>query len=282
MPEFQLSLHAKDLEDKQLFGKSDPFALIRIVRGDEEPEELGRTEVIRNTLDPRWLKTFIIDYDEEVPTAITVTIYDKEEDSEKKMGSALFDIGAIVEDGGVKGKRLRPGGTLYVRVAETWDAGELILMLRGIKLRNVEGFFAKADPFYEIHREEDGDWILVYRSEFIKNNLSPLWNEKKMELSELCNGDFDHPIKISVFDHEGDGDHKFIGSIETTVSEIVGAKKFGGSGDINDDDEAYFLAIFDDDGEDAGSLAIIQAQITNVPEDEDDFEGDDADEDDEE
>jgi len=111
MSEFQLSLHAKDLEDKQLFGKSDPFAIIRIVRGDEDPEELGRTEVIRNTLDPRWLKTFIIEYDEEVPTAITVTIYDKEEDPEKKMGSALFDIGAIVEDGGVKGKRLRPGGT---------------------------------------------------------------------------------------------------------------------------------------------------------------------------
>jgi len=74
------------------------------------------------------------------------------------MGSALFDVGVIVEDGGVKGKRLRPGGTLYVRVSETWDAGELILMLRGIKLRNVEGFFAKADPFYEIHREEDGEW----------------------------------------------------------------------------------------------------------------------------
>ena len=45
MSEFQLSLHAKDLEDKQLFGKSDPFAIIRIVRGDEDPEELGRTEV---------------------------------------------------------------------------------------------------------------------------------------------------------------------------------------------------------------------------------------------
>lgn len=116
----------------------------------------------------------------------------------------------------------------------------------------------------------------------MKNNLSPLWNEKKIELSELCDGDYDHPIKISVFDHEGDGDHKLIGFVETTVSEIIGAKKFGGSGDINDEDEAYFLAIFSDDGEDSGSLAIVQAQITNVPEDGDDFEGDDWDEEEEE
>ena len=45
MPELQLSLHAKDLEDKQLFGKSDPFAVIRIVKGEEDPEELGKTEM---------------------------------------------------------------------------------------------------------------------------------------------------------------------------------------------------------------------------------------------
>lgn len=49
---------------------------------------------------------------------------------------------------------------LYARVTEAWDAGELVLMLRGLKLRNTEGFFAKADPFYEIHKEEEGEWYV--------------------------------------------------------------------------------------------------------------------------
>ena len=62
-----------------------------------------------------WMKTFKIDYDPDVQTAITVVIYDKEVDSDKKMGSALFDIAGVMAAGdgkeGVKGKKLRGGGT---------------------------------------------------------------------------------------------------------------------------------------------------------------------------
>jgi len=278
MPEIHINFNAKGLKNiAGMFGTSDPIAVVKMVCGDEDPVELGQTEMVKNTLDPRWMKSFKIDYDPDVETAITVAIYDKKIDSDKKMGSALFDIGGVMAAGdgteGVKGKKLRSGGTLYCRVTEKYDAGTFSLMLRGIDLKNVEGMFSKSDPFYEVCKNENGEWAAVHRSEFVKNNLSPLWNEAKLDLSTLCDGDLDLPLKIVVYDHEGSGKHKLIGSVETSVSELLGAKRFGGGGDNNDADEANYLLLVDRKDKDAGSLAVINAALIGMPEPED-FSGD--------
>jgi len=284
MPELQISFIAKDLENQAgMFGTSDPLAVVTIVEGDEDQEVLGQTEVVKNTLNPKWMKTFVIDYDPDVPTAIKVEIYDKEVDDDNKMGGTFFDIENIIETGhkneesgdfeGVKGKKMRNGGVLYCRLMETWEAGNLNLMIRGKDLKNVEGFFATSDPFYELCRKEGDKWVSVHRSEFIKNELSPIWDEEKFDLSTLCDGDFQMPILLAVWDHEGSGDHKLIGEVETTVSEILSAKSFGGGGD-NSDDDANNLIIWDKDGNDAGCISIINATITGVPDEEYDFSGD--------
>lgn len=118
--------------------------------------------------------------------------------------------------------------------------------------------------------------VPMHRSEFIKNNLSPLWNETKLDLSTLCDGDVDMALRLVVYDHEGSGKHKLIGSVETSVNEFLGAKRFGGGGDINGDDEANYLLLEDRKGKDAGSISVINAAVTGVPEPED-FSGDECD-----
>lgn len=69
--------------------------------------------------------------------------------------------------------------------------------------------------------------IACFRSNVCKSNLDPEWDEENFSLSVLCDGDLDRAIKISVFDHEGDGDHDHMGSIETTVNVLISAKRAG-------------------------------------------------------
>jgi len=152
MPEIQISLTAEDLTNTGTFSTADPMAVVKLVVEDEDPVVLGKTEVVKNELSPKWMRTFVIDYDPEMQTAISVQVYDKEEDSDNKMGGTFFDIGNIIQTGmrhedsdefeGVKGKRLRGGGTLYCRIMEKWDAGKLNLMLRGVDLKNREGQYS--------------------------------------------------------------------------------------------------------------------------------------------
>lgn len=50
------------------------------------------------------------------------------------------------------------------------------------------------------------------------DNLNPKWKTFKIALSSLCNGDSERPIKVEILDWESDGNHKFIGRLETTFN----------------------------------------------------------------
>ena len=115
----------------------------------------------------------------------------------------------------------------------------MTLQLQGNKLKNLEGFgvFRKSDPFYEIcRRSADGNsWDSVYRSNFVKNNLSPLWDEVTLEMSVLCSGELETPILIRVYDHEGSGDHDLMGKVETTPSALFTAGRESTELQLEDD-----------------------------------------------
>lgn len=246
------------------------MAVISIVRGDDDKEELGETEVAPKNLNPHWFKTFTIeDYDPSTSVAVAVNIFDKSRDG-KKMGGTFFDLATIAGRGaydgaeefeGFVGKKIRSGGTIYCRARQVYDAGKLVLMLRGLDLKNVEGFLKKSDPFYEISRREGSHWDPVYRSEPVRNNLSPLWDEKKYDLSILCDGNRDMPLRISVYDHESDGKHDFMGALQTSVNELVAAKSFGGGGDANDVDSANHLLLVDNKQKVSGTLVVVNAHV---------------------
>jgi len=85
------------------------------------------------------------------------------------------------------------------------------LKLIGYKLTNVEeGVFTKSDPFYEIYSLNDSR-KLVYKSNVVRNNLSPVWEQTNLNLLELCGGDVNQPMLIKVYDWETDLEHDLIG-----------------------------------------------------------------------
>jgi Copine/C2 domain len=97
----------------------------------------------------------------------------------------------------------------------------LRLQCKGVKLKNVEGMFSKSDPFFEISRKVSAagglTWDNVFRSNTVKNNLNPIWDSAVLDISTLCGGDIDLPLKIEVYDFESSGKHKPMGSVEMSV-----------------------------------------------------------------
>mmetsp|Transcript_21947 Transcript_21947/g.62509 ORF Transcript_21947/g.62509 Transcript_21947/m.62509 type:complete len:561 (-) Transcript_21947:108-1790(-) len=232
----ELSLYAKDLKNVAgaFKGTSDPYAVVtQLSTNDSSPAKvLGKTEVIKNTLSPEWIKVFFLDYELGTPVKIAISLFDEvRKGDNKSMGAAMFDVGALLGARGcTKAKRVKGGGTLFAHVRKSVGQGVLRLKMQGVKLKNTEGFLRKSDPFYELYRKIDSagaaTWDNVYRSNVVMDDLSPNWKEASLELSVLCGGDKDLPIMVKVFDHESKGDHVVMGQFETTVNDLV-AKSSG-------------------------------------------------------
>lgn len=219
-------------------GTSDPFAVVTLLANNREakPRILGKTEVIKNSLDPDWVTTFTIDYELGQPVNVLVKVFDEVRKGENKsMGSAVFDIGAILgSKGSTKAKRMQDGkGTLFARVEEVkGDGRKLKLKMSGLKLKNLDGFFNKSDPFYELMKKDHGlrgsEWNVVHRSSYIKDNLNPNWDLEYIDLGILCGGNLDEIFMLSVYDHESSGKHELMGRFETSVNGLIQAKQSPG------------------------------------------------------
>ena len=231
----ELSLHALKLKNVAGVGKgtSDPFAVVTklATQQGQKPIVLGKTEVVKNSLSPHWVKTFEVDYELGTPTKVAINLFDEvRKGDNKNMGSAVFEIGEVLgARGSTKAKKLKKSGTIFITVRKSTGSGTLRLALKGTKLKNVEGLFGKSDPFFELSRKVNTagglTWDNVYRSNFIKNNLNPDWEAAIVELSTLCGGDLDNPVLVQVFDHESSGKHVSMGQFETSVNGLVEASK---------------------------------------------------------
>jgi hypothetical protein len=169
----------------------------------------------------------------------------------------------------------RPGTTVSVSVPALGPAaGTVTLMaeqlvacsqrlrlgLAGKKLANKDGFFGKSDPYYEILKSrEDGSWVPVYRSGVLNNTLNPWWPPAAgISVQDLCNGDYDRPLRINVYDHDNDGSHDDMGLVETSLSAILSSSKT---------DE---LPVWEHNAKKgtkkrSGSLVVTEALVTSVP-----------------
>jgi len=150
---------------------------------------------------------------------------------------------------------------MTVRLFEILNTGWLTLMLRGKNLKDIE-YFSKSDPFYEVRTKIGDEWVFIYRSEHVENELSPVWNERNFQLDVLCQGKLETPLLLSVYDHESDGKHRLLGEVTTNVNELLSAKAFGGSGDNNPSNRPNYLTIFDKKNKKSGTIVVINALLS--------------------
>uniref|UniRef100_A0A8C7LSU4 C2 domain-containing protein n=1 Tax=Oncorhynchus mykiss TaxID=8022 RepID=A0A8C7LSU4_ONCMY len=207
--------------------------------------EFGRTEVIDNTLNPDFVRKYILDYFFEEKQNLRFDVYDidsKSPDLAKHdfLGQVFCTLGEIVgspasrlekplgntETGndltptqdGIPGKKC---GTIILSVEELGNCREVATMQFCAHKLDRKDFFGKSDPFLVFYRSnEDGTFTICHKTEVVKNTLNPVWQAIAIPVRALCNGDFDRTIKAEVYDWDRDGSHDFIGEFTTSYRDL--------------------------------------------------------------
>uniref|UniRef100_A0A0C9QWW9 TSA: Wollemia nobilis Ref_Wollemi_Transcript_2443_2067 transcribed RNA sequence n=1 Tax=Wollemia nobilis TaxID=56998 RepID=A0A0C9QWW9_9CONI len=243
--QLELSLSASNLRDRDVLSKSDPMAVVYLKKQDGSLEELGRTEVILNSLDPVWITKPRITYYFEIVQRLLIRVYDVDTrfhnvpvqtlrlDEQQFLGEAECVLSEIVTKRdrtltrplGRGTQHNKPGtwsqkfGNLNMYLEETIDSKKVVEMgLRCSDLENKD-IFSKSDPFLKISRPlENGGFVPVCKTEVKRNNLSPVW--KPVTLSLQQTGSMDNPLLIECYDFNNSGNHDLMGKIQKSLSDL--------------------------------------------------------------
>lgn len=89
----------------------------------------------------------------------------------------------------------------------------------------------------------------MYRSNVVKSDLNPTWEEAEVEMETFCNGDVKRTIKIKVWDHRRSGKPKPIGEVEMSVESLLEATRNGQFEIMGKDSKLY------------GSIEVMNAKV---------------------
>ncbi|XP_031253183.1 protein BONZAI 3-like [Pistacia vera] len=239
--QIELSLSASKLLDRDITSKSDPMTVVYVKKRDGTLEEIGRTEVIMNNLNPSWIEKISIAYQFEIVQLVVFHVYDVDTEyhnlpvkvlklkDQDFLGEASCALSEIITKPSrtltIKlGNKNRPGvprnlGTLSVHAEETVASKSAVeIALRCSRLENVD-LFSKSDPFLRISRiVENGDPVPICKTEVINNNLNPIWRPLTLSIQQF--GSTDNPLIIECFDFNSSGNHILLGKIQKSIGDL--------------------------------------------------------------
>ncbi|KAM0908195.1 hypothetical protein ACQ4PT_015634 [Festuca glaucescens] len=172
--------------------ESDPMLVI-YAKKDGRLEEIGRTEVILNSLEPLWITKAMINYQFEMVQPLVFKVYDidtKYHNTPVKMlnlaqqdflGEACCNLSEIVT-------KFNHSLTLNLRSG----SGHALLSTM------------------TVHAEETSSSRMAVEMTFHCQNLE---NKDTFSLS-------DNPLLVECFDFDDSGNHELIGSLQTTISQL--------------------------------------------------------------
>ncbi|XP_058752937.1 protein BONZAI 3-like isoform X2 [Vicia villosa] len=237
----ELSFSASDLLDMDITSKSDPMLVVYAKKGDGKLEELGRTEVITNCLNPEWIEKINIAFHFEIVQPLLFHVYDidttyhgvstktlklKDQDF---IGEASCNLSEIVTKQNrsltlkLQGKResivQRNLGTVTIHAEETVASRNVVqISFRCTRLDNKD-VFSKSDPFLRVSRlVETGGSIPICKTEVIDNNLNPKWKPISLNFQQF--GSKETPLLIECFDFNRNGNHSFIGKMQKSIADL--------------------------------------------------------------
>ncbi|XP_058478346.1 copine-3-like isoform X1 [Solea solea] len=230
-----LSISCNNLLDMDAFSKSDPMCVLYMSSSGPHWSEIGRTEQIKNCLNPSFSKTFVIDYYFEMVQKLKFEVYDIDNDSGSLQGADFLGelectLGQVVSSRKltrplVKRDKTPAGkGTITICAEERTDNRVVEFEVAARKL-DKKDFFGKSDPFLEFFKQTETGWQLAHRTEVVKNNLNPTWKRFRVPMQALCGGDVEKSIKVDCYDYNNSGSHEIIGYFQTTLCHIQQASQ---------------------------------------------------------
>jgi hypothetical protein len=161
--------------------KSDPMVVVYTKNPAGAWQELGRTETIMDTLDPKFAKGFAVQYFFERTQWFRFDCYDVDANSaDLRRHDFIGSTGEVRLADVVSGSGSRktyplqaPGrrgadGQLTVHAEEMQGSSDVVrFKLSARKLRNMDGWFGKSDPFVVMHRQSNGRWVKFHETNVI-------------------------------------------------------------------------------------------------------------------
>uniref|UniRef100_A0A803N7F0 C2 domain-containing protein n=1 Tax=Chenopodium quinoa TaxID=63459 RepID=A0A803N7F0_CHEQI len=240
----KLSLSASSLRDRDVLSKSDPMAVIYIRGRNGRLEELGRTEVVSNSLDPTWITKVNVTYHFEIVQTLVFRVFDVDTqfhnvdvqmlklDEQQFLGEASCALSEIVtrsnglltldlahREENLKAAHSGSYGKLTVHAEESMNSKITTeMLLRCSDLENKD-LFSKSDPFLVISKiAEGGIPIPICKTEVAKDNLDPAWNPVSLNIQQV--GSKDSPLTIECFNFNSNGKHDLIGKIDKSLVDL--------------------------------------------------------------
>ncbi|XP_034027652.1 copine-3-like isoform X2 [Thalassophryne amazonica] len=231
----ELRISCEKLLDMDVLSKSDPLCVLFVNSSGPHWCEVGRTEKIMNCLNPKFSKTFVIDYHFEMVQKLKFEVHDIDSENcslrdADFLGQMECTLGQIVSSRTLTRPLLRKDqtpagkGTITICVEERTDNRVVAFDIAARKL-DKKDFFGKSDPFLEFYKQTETGWQLAHRTEVVKNNLNPIWRPFRIPIQSLCGGDVEKTMKVECYDYNNSGSHDFIGSFHTTLSQIQQASQ---------------------------------------------------------
>ncbi|CAN8311706.1 unnamed protein product [Cochlearia groenlandica] len=239
--QIELSLSATNLVDRDITSKSDPMAVMYLRKKDGKLEEIGRTEVILNDLNPKWIEKITVSFQFESVQTLVFQVYDVDSryhnvpvktlklKDQDYLGEATCVLSEIMTkpnrsvtlnlNGNFGASVTRKLGTISVQAEETTASKTVVDMtFRCVNLDNKD-LFSKSDPFLRISRiVENGVAVPICRTEVVDNNLNPIWRPVCLTMQQFASKD--NPLIIECFDFNTSGNHELIGRTEKSVAEL--------------------------------------------------------------
>lgn len=93
----EIYVSCRNLKDLDVFSKSDPYLRVSFSRDyTAQMKPIGKTETIKNNLNPNFLKSFQLEYVFESRQDILFEVFDDDNGNDDFIGSAKTTIGALM------------------------------------------------------------------------------------------------------------------------------------------------------------------------------------------
>lgn len=228
----ELSISCLNLPDCDIVTKSDPQVITYLldVTGKDKKCEIGRTEVIQDSLNPKFAKKVLMQYHFEQIQRLRFEVYDIDpvgnNDFLGALNTTLADIVAArsstFKQPLIGGPRRKPG-YLIVEAEELTACKQVATF--NLSASNLPpfccGFFNPSASVHIFRSNESGSSTIVHRSPTVNRTTNPNFKLFQLKLVTLCNGDLDRTIKFELMDQRFRRE-KALGFFETTINSLKG------------------------------------------------------------
>lgn len=267
-----LELSAQNVRDKDLLSKSDPCAVVFVRVGPAVPgpgaarpahraggwQEIGRTEQIKNDLNPRWSTRIKLDYHFEQEQRIRIAIYDIDSRSKDlgvhdALGEVETTLGNVVSsspwterlkypvaaDNKTITGAMRDLGTLTVVAHEQSSAGRIRVRFQASaeKLPRMDfGGLGRSDPYLIVRQtiQPAGAGAggggaprkpvlsQVYKTEVVRSNSNPHWRVASFFIQRAPSQPLsDVKLILTVMDKDDNSKDDMIGEVRLSAAELT-------------------------------------------------------------